>query len=175
MCGDVAEQVLHAYGSALCDAAGDDIGLDAVVHRDAVSVGADGEAGTGRDAAEGLAPEAQGLEVEQVVQGEDLACGVASARHGKVLGRHARTVVDDGQVLDSAFRYVDAYLRGSGIDGVVQTLPQHGGRSFDHLSRGYPGSHYRIKLPYRCHRLLRIRTRCRIPSRTESSDIRRPL
>ncbi len=72
-----------------------------------------------RDGSQGLAPEAHGMEVEEVVGHPDLRRGVPLERQACVGLRHALAVVDDLDGGAAGIDHRDVYVAGSGIHGVL--------------------------------------------------------
>jgi len=95
-----------------------------------------GETGDRGDRGQGLAPEAQAGDPQQVVEVGDLGGGVAGQGQGQLPGRDADAVVAHPHQPGTAGLDLDLDAVGAGIQGVVQQFPDHGGRPLHHLAGG---------------------------------------
>ena len=98
--------------------------------------GGEGEAGYGGDGRQRLPPEAEGVDVLDVVHIPDLAGGVPLDAEQGVVARHAAAVVGHDHRLAPARHHLDVDLRGAGIQGVFDQLLQHRGGPLHHLAGG---------------------------------------
>lgn len=83
-----------------------------------------------------LAAEAQRGHRFQVVDGSDLAGGVAAHRQRQLLGRDAAAIVADADQADAAFLQVDIDALGARVERVLDQLLHHGGGPLDHFAGG---------------------------------------
>ncbi|MEZ4449450.1 MAG: hypothetical protein R3B09_08220 [Nannocystaceae bacterium] len=135
------------------EAADLDLGADRHPHRhrarglagDAVDLGADGRAGLAAPqgdagdrghARQGLAAEAEGDDVDQVLGGADLRGAVAGDRHQEVVGVDAGAVVDHPDAGEAAVLELDVDPGRARVDRVLHRLLDHRGRTLDDLAGG---------------------------------------
>src|SRR5204863_4815383 len=81
-----------------------------------------------------LAAEAEGVHAGQVVEGADLRGGVALDGQKSVVVRHAAAVVADFDQLAPAVLEDDVDGDCAGVDGVLDQLFDHRGRTLHHLA-----------------------------------------
>ena len=93
--------------------------------------------GDGRDAREGLAPEAVGHDFIEILRGGYLRRGVPLETEHGVGSAHAAAVVYDLYERASGVGDYDGDLRGSRVDSVLHELLDHRCRALDDLARGY--------------------------------------
>jgi hypothetical protein len=100
----------------------------------------DRQAGHRADRGQGLAPEAHGVDAQQVPQavlvGGQLGGGVALDGHRQLVGGQAAAVVGHQDAGQAAAVGLDLDPRGAGVDGVVDQLLDGAGRPLDHLAGG---------------------------------------
>ena len=135
--GGVEEEIAHVDGGA--GAAGRF--LDALhaarQHAQAASRGPVGGRGLddharhGGDRGKRLAPEAEGVDVAQVLGVADLAGGVAVQAHEKVLADHAATVVGDADAALAAPFDRHRHRAGTGVQRVLDQFLHDRGRPLD--------------------------------------------
>jgi hypothetical protein len=82
-----------------------------------------------------LAAESVGRDPLEVIAREDLAGGVALQRQASVLRRHAAAVVGHRDPVPAPGPHLHPQLRSPRIEGILDQLLDHGGRTFHHLSR----------------------------------------
>ena len=101
------------------------------------------DVGGGGDGGECLAAEAERVHVAEVVEGGDLARGVALEGELELLRRDSAPVVGDADETEAAVFDFDGDARRAGVDGVVEQFADDGNRPFDHLAGGDAGRDFR--------------------------------
>src|SRR5713101_7033652 len=84
----------------------------------------------------------------QVVNHGYFAGGMTRQCQFQLAGRDTTAVIDDPDKLQSTIHQVNANLRSSRVDTILNQFFDHRGRSLDHLSRGYFCRDIRCKLAY---------------------------
>ena len=127
------------------------------------------QAGDGRDAGQGLAPEAERRDREEIVFALDLARRMADERRFGIVPAHAVAVVADTDERLSPGEEADGDLPRAGVDRVFHELFDHGDRPLDDLARGdlLGESGRRTRILFMRPR---SRRRPRRPSRSRSRD-----
>ena len=97
--------------------------------------GAELEARHGGDRRQCFAAKAERSELLEIIQGGDLARGMACERQVKLIGRDAVTVVANADQADSAVLDVDGEALRAGVESVLDELLDHGRRALDDLAR----------------------------------------
>ena len=120
---------LHTLGFA----AGDPVEAGILVRLGACQNLHPGNTGNGGQC---LTPEAQCVDVGQVLGGLDLAGSMADKGLVDVLGLDAGAVIHDLQLLDAAAADGKRDLGGTGVNGVFQQFLGHRSRAFHHLAGG---------------------------------------
>jgi hypothetical protein len=140
--GGVVEEVAHVHSGAGRAALGAGALDLSPVHGDGralLRLSAAGPDFHTRDrayAGESLAPEAEGVDLEEVVRRAELARGVAQDRKGEVLLRHALSVVGDRDTVLAAVFDHDLNPAGARVDGVLYEFLHNCARAFDDLAGG---------------------------------------
>ena len=140
--GDVVEQVAHLDHRAGRGAAVAHVAQDAAVDADlgaGVVCGAarpQREAGDRRDGREGFAAESERGDVLDVLDGPDLARGLALGREERVVAPHAAAVVRDGDELAPAGGHRDVDAARPGVERVLEQLLLDGRGPLHDLARG---------------------------------------
>ncbi len=83
------------------------------------------------DARQRLAAKPESGDAQQVVDGSELAGGMASEGADGIVARHSLAVVDDGDQRGSGLLEVDQNARRAGVERILDQLLDHRGRSFD--------------------------------------------
>ena len=89
-----------------------------------------------RDAGQGFAAKAHGLDGEEVGLGADLARGMALERERRLLRRHALPVVRHPDGAPPGLLNVHRHASGPGVDGVLHQFLHHGGGPLDDFAGG---------------------------------------
>jgi hypothetical protein len=145
--GSVVEEVADLDARALGAAPGADGGEFPAVAADlrpAVLVGwagLEGDLGDAADGGEGLPPEAEGADAEQVVGAGELAGGVGGEGQGQVLGGDTAAVVHDADEGGAALLDLHLDALAARVQAVLQQLLDDGGGPLDHLAGGDLGDH----------------------------------
>jgi hypothetical protein len=116
--------------------AGEGIAFDLGGRAAVVAGGDEGEAGDGSDRGEGLAAEAEGAHVGEIVEAGDLGGGVTLDGQQSVVFAHAAAVVAHLDPLPAARLEDHIDGGGPGVDGVLDQLLDGRGGTFDDFSRG---------------------------------------
>ena len=102
--------------------------------------GGDRQAGDRADGGQGLAPEAQGVDAQQVhvagVVGFQLGCGVALDGQGQFVFRDALAVVGDQDARQAPAVGLDLDIAPARVQGVLDQFLDGAGRPLDHLAGG---------------------------------------
>ena len=141
-CGDVAEEIAHLHACAGRRTAVGNLGEGAGVDDEAgagfvVRAARDeGEARDGGDGRDCLAPEAEGVDVFDVVDVADLRRGLPLEGEKRIVARHSAAVVAHGHEVTSAGDYSDVDARRAGVEGVLEQFLEDGRWPLDDLSGG---------------------------------------
>ena len=141
-CRYLTEQVLDEHGRAVRGA-----DLRQVRHRTPVRdehrtargigrLGDDGELRHGGDGGQCLPAEAERHNPVEVIGSMDFTRRVTADSDRQILRRHTAAVIGDADGEDPPAPYLHRHLIGTGVDGVLHQLLEHGGRAIDHLARG---------------------------------------
>ena len=140
-----SEEVAHLDHGSLVQAARPLLREHAVIHLDEgrfgrlVGGGLKGrfhaEARYRGDARQGFAPEAEGMNMPQIVHAGDLAGGVAGDGEFEFRRRDAAPVVAHADEALAAVFKRDLHQRGPGVETVFHKLLDHAGGPFHHLAR----------------------------------------
>ena len=103
------------------------------------------------NAGEGLAPEAQGGDVQEIFFPADFAGGVAQERQGGILGGHAGAVVHHPDTAAAPLLDFHGDVAGLGVQGIFHQFLHHRGRPRDHLARGNAGGRLTVQDLYAPH------------------------
>jgi hypothetical protein len=101
--------------------------------------------GNGADGREGLSPEAEGAEGEEILRGLDLAGGIALHRQEGFFRGHSLPVIGHPDQLPPSGLDFHFDRTASCVQGVLQQLFHHRGRSFHDFAGGDLGDEFRRK------------------------------
>ncbi len=102
----------------------------------AVWVGLERNLGDAADGGQGLAPEAQRVDVEESLDVGEFAGGVAGKGQGQIVGLDAAAVVHHLDQVDAALGHLDINALAAGINGVFEQFLDNAGGPLNDLAGG---------------------------------------
>ena len=94
------------------------------------------EVAHGGDTGQGLAAKAERPDLGEVLEGRDLGCGMRQDAELRVLGAHARAIIDHADQVAARAHQLDDDPRRASVEGVLDQFLDHGGGALHHFARG---------------------------------------